>query len=376
MSTRPTIVPKGRFQQKYRGNSCLNCEHPLALSDRYCPNCSQVNSTKKIALKDFFSEFFSSLLSYDSKLIKTLSTLLLRPGTITKDYISGKRASYTNPFRFLLSLAISYFLMLGFSGNLSDLDHFGEDGDTGFNMTGPFSFAIDSLEVNEIKEGLEKNGDTLPLGNWNVEALIHKNDSIVLSDPKKHFQTFSDKPLWDRLNGKAKFFNTLLRKDKVYRFSDVVKKYGIPATFENERVFNATRSALKVSKRPGTFASALISKLPFFIFFFLPVFALFIWILYVRKKHTYTDHLIFSFHNQSLLFILLTISFLLDSLINKTTNGIFLLIFGFYLYKAMRNFYQQGRVKTILKYVVLNVIFVILVVISATVFLTGSMMTF
>ncbi len=98
-----------RYKLKYRGVDCLNCGHPLDLSDKYCPNCSQANSTKKLTLLDFFEEFFSNYFSYDSKLWQTLAALLLKPGKITREYIAGKRLSYTNPFRFLLSLSIIYF---------------------------------------------------------------------------------------------------------------------------------------------------------------------------------------------------------------------------------------------------------------------------
>ncbi len=380
MTNKPTVTTKGRYQLQYRGNQCLNCEHPLDISDRYCPNCSQANSTKKLSLKDFFDEFFSSLISYDSKLLKTLSALLLRPGRITKDYIEGKRTSYTNPFRFLLSLAIVYFLMLNFSGNLTDLDRFGESANKPIEMTGPFSFMLDSPEVDEIRDGLEQaqleNGDSIKINSWNTKAITQQKDSTILTDPKTHFQTLDNKDFFERLAHKSEFFNTLLRKDSVYTFEDVQEKYQVASTFENKKTFNATRSALKVSKRPGTFISSLISKLPFLIFFFLPVFALFIWLMYIRKKYTYTDHLIFSFHNQSLLFILLIISFLLDTAFGWTTNGIFLLIFSVYLYKSMRNFYRQGRFKTIVKYLFFNTIFIILATLSIVVFLTGSMITF
>src|SRR5690606_8657628 len=110
MEKKGGLVSKGRYELRFRGVECLNCGHPLDMSDRYCPNCSQANSTKKFSIKDFFDEFMSSLFNYDSRPFKTLSALLLRPGTITRDYINGKRMTYTNPFRFLLSLAFIYFL--------------------------------------------------------------------------------------------------------------------------------------------------------------------------------------------------------------------------------------------------------------------------
>ena len=122
MEELPTNHSKDQHPLKFRGTECLNCGHLLDISDKYCPNCSQINSTKKPSLRDFVSEFFGSIISYDSKLLKTLAALLLHPGKITKDYLKGQRVSYTNPFRFLLSLAIIYFLMFGYSHDFTSMD--------------------------------------------------------------------------------------------------------------------------------------------------------------------------------------------------------------------------------------------------------------
>ncbi|MEL6917812.1 MAG: DUF3667 domain-containing protein [Bacteroidota bacterium] len=372
--TKPAIVPKGRYQLKYRGTECTNCGHPLDMSDRYCPNCSQANSTKKLTLKDFFDEFFSSLISYDSKLLKTLSALLIRPGKITADYVAGKRVSYTNPFRFLLSLAIVYFLMLNFNGNFGELDRFGMgQKDNPISMGGAKGFHLE-IQDKETEQGL-KMLDSIGFYE-SLNQTIDKRDSLILDDPSEYFNTFKNTSFWERLSIKQDFFNTLLRKDSVYTFGELSKKYNIEKTYENRTSFNAAKSFLKVSQQPGSFASELISKLPFVIFFFLPVFAVFIWLVYIRKKYTYTDHLIFSFHNQSLLFILLIISFLIDIVFPVDTGGIFLLIFSIYLYKSMRKFYEQGRFKTIVKYMFLNIIFFILATVSAVLLLTGSIFTY
>ena len=50
--------------------------------------------------------------------------------------------------------------------------------------------------------------------------------------------------------------------------------------------------------------------------FFLPDFTILIWLAYIRKKYNYTDYPFISFHNQSFLFILLVIRFLVNSIIN------------------------------------------------------------
>ena len=66
------LISKGRYELKFRGTECTNCGHIIDISDKYCPKCGQANSTKKLVLKDFFDEFASSLITYESKLFKTL----------------------------------------------------------------------------------------------------------------------------------------------------------------------------------------------------------------------------------------------------------------------------------------------------------------
>ena len=120
----------------------------------------------------------------------------------------------------------------------------------------------------------------------------------------------------------------------------------------------------------------MISKMPFALFFLLPFFTLFIWLAYIRKKHNYTDHLIFSFHNTSLLFILLIISSLIDSVFSIDSGWFFLIVFLIYLFWAMRKFYHQGIFKTMAKFLFLNGIFFILAITAMLIFSMGSVFTY
>ncbi|WP_299535082.1 DUF3667 domain-containing protein [Ulvibacterium sp.] len=374
MKNKPAITSRGRYRLKYRGTQCLNCGHPLDLSDKYCPNCSQANSTKKLTIKDFFEEFFSNMLSYDSKLLKTLSALLIRPGKITRDYVDGKRMSYTNPFRFLLSLAIIYFLIQNFSGNFSELDKYGVDKPASpVDFQGPFDIELDVGDENreEAMQVLDSIGISEQL-----DRVVNYRDSLIMENPRSHFASLDSLDFSDRFYTKAEFFNALIRKDTVFTLKDAMGKYQIPESFENKISFGAAAGFVRASRRPGSFISSLISKLPFAVFFFLPVFTLFIGLVYIRKKYTYTDHLIFSFHNTSLLFILLIISYLIDSIFNVSSNWIFITVFSIYLLQAMRKFYQQGTFKTIVKYLFLNAIFFILALFGVVFLLAGNIFTY
>jgi hypothetical protein len=106
------MKPTTRSHIKYRGEECLNCATPLDVEDKYCHHCGQLNSKKRLALKDFFDEFFSNIFSYDSRIWRTIKHLLFKPGHVSNRFINGKRFSYANPFRFFLSVSIVFFLMI------------------------------------------------------------------------------------------------------------------------------------------------------------------------------------------------------------------------------------------------------------------------
>ena len=391
------LITKGRYELKFRGTECRNCGHVLDMSDKYCPNCGQANSTKKLVLKDFLDEFLSNAFNYDSKLLKTLSTMLIRPGTITKDYIRGKRVTYTNPFRFLFSLAFLYLLMVSYDSNLAELNELGLE--EKIQKNGPMSFSFndnestkDSTQIEDpAKQAMQQldslenlKNVTIP-GIKNLDSLqsiintgidwAAKKDSMMLANPKAYFQEL-DKWDADNLMGKMEFFFTYLQKDSIKTFEEARQKYEVDQSLNTRMAFNGSKSALRVITQPGSWLENTIAKLPFVVFFFLPVFAIFILLVYIRKKYTYTDHLIFSFHNQSLLFILLILSWIIDTIFNTATAWIAFTIFSIYLFQAMRKFYGQGIFKTIIKYLFLNSVFLCLALICVVLLFTGSIFTY
>jgi len=104
-----------------------------------------------------------------------------------------------------------------------------------------------------------------------------------------------------------------------------------------------------------SFIKTVTSYISISLFIFLPFFTLFLCLIYIRKKYTYIENLVFVFHVQTVFFLLLSIFYLLNFLVkSEGFLVIFILLFAFYLYKALRNFYNQGRFKTIIKFILLN----------------------
>ncbi len=410
METTP-VKHGGRYKLQYRGSECPNCGHPLELSDRYCPSCSQANSTKHLTMKDFFDEFFADLVNFDTRLVRTLYTLLWKPGRISKDFIAGKRMSYVNPFRLLLSLAIIYFLMLSFTGDFDRYDRYGRSPSGNIDLI-PDGWNVDlDMDDQEEQELLNlmdsisskelDSADQVKLENLQIKGLEglkaldslnltgkdslslkqtlkntkERRDSLKLANPRAYFDSINGSWL-NRTLKKADFFITIIDKDSTYSYDEAVEKHGLPDNVENQFAFGVADSIDHLNRQPGGFLKEFISTVPFAIFLFLPLFTVFLWLVYIRKKYNYTDNLVFSFYSQALFFILLIVSFLIDQIFGTTSIGWFILIFAVYLFLGMRRFYGQGWFKTTVKYIFLNTVFIILASVAAMVFLIGSALTY
>ena len=102
------------------------------------------------------------------------------------------------------------------------------------------------------------------------------------------------------------------------------------------------------------------SKLPIVLFLILPVFALVLWLFFIRHKITYTEHLIFVFNIQTVFFLFQLLGSILEVITNigYITYVLFFLFFG-YLFIALYNFYNQSLLKTSIKYVLINLVLLI-----------------
>lgn len=352
---------------KYRGDHCLNCDYPLEISDRYCPRCGQMNSTKKLTFNDFLEEFFSGVFAYDSRLNRTLKTLLFKPGKISKDYIEGKRTHYANPFRFYLSASIIFFLLFNYSFDFDDARIGPQDKDirNGIGQVDapvPPNVALDS--INKIITSPEVGMDSIKA---DTTAKKTYRDYLV---SEKETDTMS---FLSSLSKKFTLYYEFQDETGIYNPQRALDSLSFSHTKYNQWLYKKAVDAGIFRNNPKLFVDYFISKLPFIIFFYLPVFALFIWLLYVRRPFNYMEHLIFAFHVQTTLFVLYIVGLFFDFIVSKnwgiTTANI---LFAAYLYKSMRNFYGQNRVKTILKFIILNVIFFTLAMVAIVISLLAS----
>lgn len=348
---------------RYRGTKCLNCEQPLDKSDVYCPYCSQINSTKQLSLTDFFDQFFSSIFVYDSRLRSTLKDLLFRPGIITLRYVRGQRLKYANPFRFFLSVSIIFFLINGLL-DVIYLENNATPTDQNF-ISDPADRAIlDSLGVNIMTTSAEAIKK--------VDSIKNKNSDVTIkyiSDSQ-----LDSLPLLESYTQRITLYNSFYEKYKIKNAEVALDSLHHKNTSFNRWVYSKNTTVEKIKENPSEFINYMISKVPFFLFFYAPFYALFFWLIYSHKKYTYMEHMVFIFHIFSFMFLVMLLSILPDLLIGSQffVGCLFAFIGPIYFYKALRNFYQQSRIVTIIKFVFLNTVFVIGLTIAAMIFVVAS----
>lgn len=381
------MEPTVRSLAKHRGQQCLNCKTPLDVVDKYCHQCGQLNTTKRLALKDFFSEFFANLISYDSRVWRTISNLILKPGYVTEQYCAGKRIQYTNPFRFFLTVSIVFFLLLQASIHLDEENDINTTYDTSTSSfkNSFFDIQLDTVVDDEKKlfEAIKKERDSTDKDrNFAQNFILNK----ILEEAEKDSLEISKITIYktqDQLNqlGFLKKYAQQIgdyinyqQNNPTHNAPESLEKLEHDNSITNLSRFEKAKRLKNINDDPVKVADILLPRIPLFLFFFAPFMSLFFWLIYARGQWNYMEHMVFNFHLLTLIFIALYVIIAESSLFETTYfSSLFFGIIGpIYFYKALRKFYKQNRFKTILKFLFINFVFLVLLLVSSTLFILGS----
>jgi hypothetical protein len=369
VSTNKPLIQRGRKAAKYRGAECLNCGHPLDVSDVYCSYCGQLNTTKQLSIKDFIGEFLSSVFTYDSRLRFTVKDLLFKPGTITRNYVKGQRLKYANPFRFFLSVSIIYFILQSLISTFTNSSQFKVNGSNDRAVIDSILQSKEIVTLNAkgndedmkfLKDGLVIDNDTIPYSGGTETAeynYVSEADLDTLPWVERTVERFT-------------LYRGFYKKHEIKNASQALDSLKHKNTRVNRWLYTKNEVIDRVMDDPYGFGNYLMGKTPFFLFFFTPFFAFFFWLIYSKKRYTYMEHMIFIFHIFSFLFLAMLLSLIPDTIIGNDVFAVILfgLIGPFYFYKALRNFYKEGRLITIIKFVFLNFVFGISATFAALLF--------
>lgn len=306
--------------QPSASEACLNCSQPLVGS--FCGNCGQEVKELRRPFFKLMAQVLHSVFELDGRAYRTLYFLATKPAFLSREYFSGRRMRYTPPLRLFLVLSVSFFLMVSFYTAILSLEG-----------------ALNSND--EVASTVDASSDEL-----DAALITAEDDGLVIEDDG---------------DGLA---NILLFVDEVT----------IP--FLDEQTNENLRSVMRIQAEenfnsvvddPVEFARSYLEYITFFILFMMPVLALILRILYFRSGHFYSEHIVLTVHNHS--FIIVGLFFAsVTGMIEGSSIPYVNTLFGYlgsaiyfwiwiYLYLSLKNYFQQGHVITLLKFLTATVLF-------------------
>ena len=100
---------------------CKNCEHRF--EGNFCPNCGQKPNDGRIVLRESARDVLEHYFDFDAPLFRTIKGMITNPGKLVREYISGKRKSYSHPFRYYI-LVLAIYLILKSATDFDPIETF------------------------------------------------------------------------------------------------------------------------------------------------------------------------------------------------------------------------------------------------------------
>lgn len=94
--------------------TCQTCGH--LNQENFCPNCGEKRfDPHSLTLSHVSEEILEGFTHADHTLLRTLKTLLFRPGQLTAEYVLGRRVIYMKPLGLFLVVNLAFFLLASYN---------------------------------------------------------------------------------------------------------------------------------------------------------------------------------------------------------------------------------------------------------------------
>ncbi|WCL53726.1 DUF3667 domain-containing protein [Gimibacter soli] len=349
---KPFRYPERRRRRKLRDamtevqareQRCLDCG--TLMEGPYCHACGQKEGTLKRPLWTFITDAFDYTLSSDSRFYRTIVSLVLRPGFLTREYMNGHRTRYFPPVRLYIVVSIGFFLLLTLA-NVSILDlklvpkddeQTEETSETGGDA--PAEAAPDTEPEAPQSDGVAPAtepapAETTPANSPEVEAVVQDvisslNESGVELKPeakadlerqlraKESAENADDDDVIIGAAGGTGFdlpevpyrltlgmFVPVSDAPRISLTPEETQKLIDSKQFDVLTV-GAMHGLARSFEDPTTFNSLFNIWMPRALLVLMPIFALLLWITHWGKGRNYVHQLVFSLHFHSFLFLLM-----------------------------------------------------------------------
>ncbi len=345
---------------------CLNCG--AIVQGRYCQECGQENVVPKETFWHMATHFFYDITHFDSKFFYSIYHLLFKPGFLSKEYILGRRTRYLHPVPMYMFTSAIFFLLFFSLLKPETLHSTLDDPMTKKARVEFINTVEEKLKAEPGKDEYLKQLDLLKDTTRNVTM----NDLLLLSEGN-----------FIHLGG-SREYRSIAQYDSMEKaLPDSARDGWFKRRIIKKVIEINNKYRGNANEALDKFTGSLLHNLPYLLFVSLPLFALILRLVYIRRKQFYfADHGVFTIHLYVFTFLVLLAVFGINSLYDLTHWGIFnwliaaLFISLFvYLYLAMRKFYGQGRGKTFLKFLLVVFLSLIMMFILLLLFIFFSAFT-
>jgi hypothetical protein len=349
--------------------NCLNCGE--VLTGQHCSHCGQRATVRVLSLWGMTRDLLGDMLDWDARIWRTLRPLAFSPGKLTQEYLRGRRASYTPPFRMYLLLSVAFFLLASVGHDVGSAFRFDIDKQGGANL------GLKLGDGNDAAKPPPDGGKTPPASTGARPApaartLDTETERLVESfvkrvDPKEQARVrqelrakLAEVPPEDLAPVKTMLDDPC---------SSANLKFDI-GPFKADYEPRLRQACRKIWSDTPSFGRALFQNIPKMMFIFLPLIGFVVYVLYLGSGRYYVEHLLFVVHFHAFFFLGGLAILLIERSASlapgtafakaaTTAGGLasaaFAIYVPVYLYLAMRRVYGQGRIVTLAKYSALGI---------------------
>jgi len=316
---------------------CSNCGTPLL--GPYCHNCGQRLRTAEPSIQLLVQRVFDDVFEVDSRIMRSLRLLFLRPGALSAHYFAGRRADFIPPLRLYLVSSFAFFLLL--AAVIPD-DMEGSETTTAqlqVPRTAVDSVIAGNLAADSLVYRARYDGDAA------MDSLPTSANGISVSRDAFDVGYLAGRvpdSLEDRLDIEAVWGDSLVvvvvEDVPVSPMREVPGEVGADVSEPEEEAGNAgTSDSDEVDPQ-----QTLVENAARVMFLLVPAFAILLSLVYLHEP--YAHHVIFTLHVHAFAFAVLSGEFLLETLSSnqslligaRITLGV--LVFA-YLVAALRRAY-------------------------------------
>ena len=354
---------------------CQNCD--AVLLGEHCYACGQPVKGLVRQFGSILGDFLDSVFDLDSRLLRTLGPLVLKPGQLSLEYFAGHRVRYVSPVRLFVFLCITAFLAVQWTTE-PEVSFGGQDIKTAVSIE-EVEAGRDMLRT-QLNQTLEDMGADNP-GAAGVRAglaaveqeaetriawLRHRDAELAAGRPappdpaiEETTISFGDEP-WDPQTNPVAL-SWLSASANGYL---------------NDQVARARDNVARVREQPNLLTDAFFQSLPQTLFVLVPLFALLLKAAYLFRRRLYMEHLIVALHSHAFLCVAILVLVMLGVARDALGGGVVAGALGWlewlvalwmpaYLWIAQKRVYGQGVVLTTLKFVLLGFCYAVLLTLGA-----------